>query len=124
MHIPPVRTNNQFNALSVFYIPLSFIRKKMVCQFYFKTVNRPGARPSELYAYSGVLDEILTQSIENPNNPIRQIKMTVDAAKGQPVNSALAKIDLTLDMSAFLLDSSTLQKIQGKADPNMGLSIG
>lgn len=66
----------------------------MVCQFYFKTATSTKGRPDELYALSGILDEILTGSIEKPQNPIRSLKMIVNAAKGQPVNPILAKMDI------------------------------
>lgn len=67
MNIPPVRTNNQFNALTVVVIPLSFLKKSLVAQFYYKSANRPSYFPDELYSYSGVLDELLIKSLEDIN---------------------------------------------------------
>jgi hypothetical protein len=67
MNMPPVRTNNQYNALCVFIVPLSYIKKSMVGQIYFKTANRPSNHPNELYAFSGVLDDLLVNSMDSDN---------------------------------------------------------
>jgi hypothetical protein len=95
----------------------------MVCQFYFKTSTSAKDRPDELHAFSSILDDLLTSSLEKPQNPIRSLKMNVDPAKGQPVNQALAKMEILLEFSAFMLDPRTFQRIVGNEADGLGMSI-
>lgn len=49
--------------------------------------------------------------------------MNVSAAKGQPENSLLNKMEVHLEISAFLLDPTTFQKLENTGANALGMSI-
>jgi hypothetical protein len=87
--------------------------------------NKSSFHPDQLYAYSGILDDLLTASVENPGNPVRQLKMNVEPPAHQEVIKELTRMEVMIELSAFLLDPSTLMKIEQRPQAEgMGMSIG
>jgi hypothetical protein len=70
-NIPPAIMDSQYNGLTVFLIPYSYISTNLRMWLMFKDRTRPGvtSMPDEVYASTDVLDTALKNSLAKPGHP-------------------------------------------------------
>ena len=106
MNIPPVRTNNQFNALAAFILPQSAIGKGMQIFLMFNNGQSSSLMPVEVQSQTAKLDDKLSKCLDAPTNSPFELPLAVGVHGKKP--DTFKGVEITGIFQAVPLDPRNL----------------